>query len=130
MYEDLEENRDAWPLVTDVDRMDYLVFRTNFTTKEAMKNYKALEAHNFFTSNFVFPPRPKVLSTERVLLLGKVSGDYVACKCLLFFLVCPEYRFIVSDAFCAGPSFPEAYFRAPETLDPCSEEWEHHHRAL
>lgn len=37
VYEDLEENKEAWPLVTDVDRMDYLVFQTNFTTKEARR---------------------------------------------------------------------------------------------
>jgi hypothetical protein len=55
--------------------MDYLIFKTNHTTKDAMKNFKALDAYKFFVAGIVFPPRSKALPGDRVLLLGKVSVD-------------------------------------------------------
>lgn len=74
VWDSLSEETKDWPAVTEVDRMQYLVFTTNFVTKEQMKNYKSLEAHNFLTSGHVFRPRSQILTGDRVLLLGKVSS--------------------------------------------------------
>ena len=62
-----------WPKITEVDRIDYFVYQTEFVTKKSMKCFKSLEAHNFFTSDFVFRSLVKELDPDLVLVLGKVS---------------------------------------------------------
>lgn len=81
-WDDLSEDMQDWPRVTAMDRIDYLVTRTNFATKDAMRNMKSMEAHNFVTSGLVFLPRVKTLPEDRMVLLGKVSVD-TCCVCCL-----------------------------------------------
>ena len=65
------ENVKLWPKITEVDRLITLFIRlTEFVTKNSMKCLKSLEAHNFFTSGFVFGPRVKELDSDLVLVLG------------------------------------------------------------
>lgn len=111
-WEDMSDDQKLWPAVTAEDRFDYLVFRTNFTTKEAMKNYKSLDAHNFFTSNLVFPPRTKVLPRDRVLLLGKVRATSNTHSVLSYHSNC----FSSFTVIFAVPSFPAPHFTAPEVV--------------
>ncbi|KAG0413099.1 hypothetical protein HPB47_009752 [Ixodes persulcatus] len=51
---------DLYPKVQDVDIKDYLVGNTRFETREQFKAHKALEAHNYLTSEWVQPPRLKL----------------------------------------------------------------------
>lgn len=62
-----------WPAVQSMDIVTYLVLTTHHTTKEQMKAYKSLEAHNFFTSGLVNPSiGARVLAGDKVLLIAKV----------------------------------------------------------
>jgi len=63
-----------WPKISDVDRIDYFVYRMKFCSKESMKALKAIDAHNFFTSGHVSPNLlVKEVSPELVVTLGTVS---------------------------------------------------------
>lgn len=75
-FEDLSVDRALWPKVDDFDRFEYFILKTNFTNKECMKNFKALEAYNFVISGLVELPRCKELPGDRVLLLGKVRREW------------------------------------------------------
>ena len=55
-----------WPKISEVDRIDYFVYQTEFVTKNSMKCLKSLEAHNFFTSGFI-PTRPCVKEVNAIL---------------------------------------------------------------
>lgn len=60
------------PNITEVDRLDYFIYNTNFFDKQSMKCLNSLEAHNFFTSGHVYPPQMKEISRDVILILGKV----------------------------------------------------------
>nr|XP_054925241.1 uncharacterized protein LOC126529597 isoform X2 [Dermacentor andersoni] len=60
------------PRVDFTDIKDYLVHATSFITREQLKSYKALEAHNYLTSGWVQEPRLKALAYSRVVIVGRV----------------------------------------------------------
>lgn len=60
------------PRVDFTDIKDYLVHATSFITREQLKSYKALEAHNYLTSGWVKEPRLKALAESRVVIIGRV----------------------------------------------------------
>ncbi|XP_075553440.1 uncharacterized protein LOC142586061 [Dermacentor variabilis] len=60
-----------YPSVDRADIRDYLVHGTSFMTREQLKSYKSLEAHNYVTSGLVEPPRVKVRDGNGVAV-GKV----------------------------------------------------------
>lgn len=78
IYEESSSDPALWPKVTVDDRIAYFVYRITFVDSKEMKNYKSLEAHNFFTSGHVFPPVVKVLNDELVLVFSQVS---YTCSC-------------------------------------------------
>ncbi|XP_077492150.1 uncharacterized protein LOC144103258 [Amblyomma americanum] len=55
-----------------MDIKNYLVHETSFITREQLKSYNALEAHNYLTSGWVQEPRLKVLADSRVVIIGRV----------------------------------------------------------
>ena len=79
---DTSDDRNLWPKISAIDRTDYFVYQKNFVSKDSMKSLKSLEGHNFFTSGFVFRPRVKKVSSELVVVLGKVSTPRL---CSIFF---------------------------------------------
>ncbi|XP_049517821.1 uncharacterized protein LOC125943211 [Dermacentor silvarum] len=60
-----------YPSVDHADIRDYLVHGTSFVTREQLKSYKSLEAHNYVTGGLVEPPRVKVRDGS-VIVVGKV----------------------------------------------------------
>ncbi|KAH7973736.1 hypothetical protein HPB49_004595 [Dermacentor silvarum] len=62
-----------YPSVDRADIRDYLVHGTSFVTREQLKSYKSLEAHNYVTSGLVEPPRVKVRDGS-VIVVGKVCA--------------------------------------------------------
>ncbi|KAG0443989.1 hypothetical protein HPB47_014309 [Ixodes persulcatus] len=62
------------PNVELMDIKDYLVHSTNFITRDQMKAYKALDAHNYLTSGWVAPPNLKVLPDGMIVVVGKVRS--------------------------------------------------------
>lgn len=56
------------------DIKDYLVHVTSFITREQLKSYKALEAHNYLTSGWVQELPLKALADSRVVIVGRVSS--------------------------------------------------------
>lgn len=70
---DLSSDSKLWPPISHIDIVNYLVLTTNSVSKDQMKAYKSLEAHNFFTSGFVDTDiRSKTVKDGNVLLIGKV----------------------------------------------------------
>ncbi|CAN7976320.1 unnamed protein product [Ixodes persulcatus] len=57
-----------------MDIKDYLVHSTNFITRDQMKAYKALDAHNYLTSGWVAPPKLKVLPDGMIVVVGKARS--------------------------------------------------------
>nr|XP_054923052.1 uncharacterized protein LOC126524139 [Dermacentor andersoni] len=65
-----------YPSVDRADIRDYLVHGTSFVTRDQLKSYKSLEAHNYVTSGLVEPPRVKVREGN-VVVVGKVGCTYI-----------------------------------------------------
>lgn len=66
-------NADLWPHITVMDIHDFLVSRTSFITSKQLKNYKALEAHNYVTSGWVKEPWVKQAGQDAVIVVTEVS---------------------------------------------------------
>ncbi|CAN8002810.1 unnamed protein product [Ixodes hexagonus] len=68
---EMVQDASAFPKVQFTNIKDYLVHATSFLSRDQLKAYKSLEAHNYLTSGWVQEPFVKVLS-EGVLVVGKV----------------------------------------------------------
>ncbi len=83
-FSELMENFDDWPMIERSDIMDYLVHGTHTYTREQMKAFRSLEAHNYYTSgwvnNRVFH---KLLPEDRLIMLGEVSEIDFGYLCIL-----------------------------------------------
>ncbi|KAH9380838.1 hypothetical protein HPB48_008577 [Haemaphysalis longicornis] len=62
-------NADLWPHITVMDIHDFLVLRTRFITSKQLKDYKALEAHNYVTSGWVKEPGVKQVGQDEVIVV-------------------------------------------------------------
>ncbi|KAH7943338.1 hypothetical protein HPB52_006959 [Rhipicephalus sanguineus] len=65
----------CYPSVDRADINDYLVHGTSFVTREQLKSYKSLEAHNYVTSGLVEPPRVKTLCDGNIVVVSKVFEE-------------------------------------------------------
>ncbi|XP_049524012.1 uncharacterized protein LOC125945767 [Dermacentor silvarum] len=63
----------VFPEVTHGDIVNYLVYSSSFVTREEMKAFISMEAHNYFTSGWVRSLSAMRLQDEKVLLLGEVN---------------------------------------------------------
>ncbi|KAH7951121.1 hypothetical protein HPB52_022597 [Rhipicephalus sanguineus] len=71
----------CYPSVDRADINDYLVHGTSFVTREQLKSYKSLEAHNYVTSGLVEPPRVKTLRDGNIVVVSKIGCTYcTACS--------------------------------------------------
>ncbi|XP_077548335.1 uncharacterized protein LOC144161556 [Haemaphysalis longicornis] len=61
------------PVTTHADIVNYLVLSTNYVSLAEMKAYKALEAHNYFTSGRVSGMTAMRLPSKRVIVLSEVG---------------------------------------------------------
>ena len=65
----------SYPPMTMVHITMFLVIETSFHSEAQMKAYKAMEAHNFFSSGFLKQPLVKTLLDKRVLNPNAHSGS-------------------------------------------------------
>lgn len=72
--DELVLNANLFPRVQFTDIKDYLVHSTSFLTRDQLKAYKSLEAHNYLTSGWVQEPLVKVLPDGNIVVVGKVRG--------------------------------------------------------
>lgn len=77
-------NTSVLPQAQFTDTKDYLVHSTSFLTREQLKAFKSLEAHNYLTSGWVLEPLGKVLPDDGIVVVGKVRGKTL----LLLVTVC------------------------------------------
>lgn len=70
---DATKDAELLPPTTHVDIINYLVLSTSYISLQQMKAYKALDAHNYFTSGFVKNIAAKQLPSQRVVVLAEVS---------------------------------------------------------
>ncbi|XP_049519692.1 uncharacterized protein LOC125944013 [Dermacentor silvarum] len=63
------------PRVEFTDIKDYLVHGTSFVTREDLKAYKSMEAHNYVTSGWVQQPRVRDLGDGRCVVVGNAFCD-------------------------------------------------------
>lgn len=70
---DLCADRNAWPVISVLDRFDYFVNRASFIDRKAAKCYKSVLASDFTVDNMVHPPLTKKLDSGYLLVLGRVS---------------------------------------------------------
>lgn len=64
------------PVTTHADIVNYLVLSTNYVSLAEMKAYKALEAHNYFTSGRVSGMTAMRLPSKRVIVLSEVRLNF------------------------------------------------------
>ncbi|XP_070547277.1 uncharacterized protein [Ptychodera flava] len=62
-----------FPEVQYPDIVNYLVLQTSFCTGEQVKNWKSMDAYNFFISGWVQPLFSKTLTGDKILILGRVN---------------------------------------------------------
>ncbi|KAH7958673.1 hypothetical protein HPB49_004137 [Dermacentor silvarum] len=67
------------PRVEFTDIKDYLVHGTSFVTREDLKAYKSMEAHNYVTSGWVQQPRVRDLGDGRCVVVGNVRHSQAFC---------------------------------------------------
>ena len=65
-----------WPLLSYSDLYHYLIKTPGVYTPEKMENYKALQAHKYFSSGWVLNVVHVILSSGNVLLVRDVRPLY------------------------------------------------------
>ncbi|KAG0435008.1 hypothetical protein HPB47_018736 [Ixodes persulcatus] len=64
---------DLLPAMTHVYIINYLVLSTNYVSLQQMKAFKALDAHNYFTSGWVKSLTARRLPSKCVVVLSEAS---------------------------------------------------------
>lgn len=70
--EDLEYSLEAFPSISQIDLISYLVLTHSYYTKEQLKAYKSLSAYKFFEAGFIEDCGSKVINNN-IVVVGKVS---------------------------------------------------------
>ena len=78
------------PTIEAIDITNYLVLHTSYYTKQQMKAYKSMEAHNFFVSGWVHNLGTKRLHDDYRLVFARVSvcSYIVLCVKMLAASIC------------------------------------------
>ncbi|KAH7935896.1 hypothetical protein HPB52_014724 [Rhipicephalus sanguineus] len=92
----------CYPSVDRADINDYLVHGTSFVTREQLKSYKSLEAHNYVTSGLVEPPRVKTLRDGNIVVLSEVrhSQAFKEKPLLPWLLIKPDGEVLCAHCTC------------------------------
>ncbi|CAN7999705.1 unnamed protein product, partial [Ixodes pacificus] len=100
--EELVLNASLFPRVQFTDIKDYLVNSTSFLTRDQLKAYKSLEAHNYLTSGWVQEPLVKVLPDGNIVVVGKVRHSQSIRDALLrpWLLIKPDGEVQVAHCTC------------------------------
>ncbi|KAH9374342.1 hypothetical protein HPB48_017541 [Haemaphysalis longicornis] len=68
-----------------MDIYGFLVLRTSFITSKQLKNYKALEAHNYDTSGWVIEPWVKQAGQDAVIVVTEVGVSILVISRLFLY---------------------------------------------